>query len=342
MSGHPRKHIRSAESRVPGQSEELECTPNLTPVTTPLGPMDELPKLGEGHQDPRENPGLLEAQFFWDEDDEEEEEVDAAAVPSPPQSPEGVCLMPPAMGSSPWSQSEDEGSSSQDEGGPSSSEDSEDAESLLQDALRLKMIDLVVFLLLKYREKEPTTKAEMLSSVIKEYQDHFPEIFSLASECLQLVFGVDVKEVDPSNHCYVLDTTLGLTYDEMGNDEGSMPKTGLLITLLCLILLEGDRASEEEVWEALNGMGVRDGREHSIFGEPRELITKIWVQEEYLEYRLVPNSCPARYEFLWGPRAHAETSKMKVLEYLLRVNRKNPISFLSLFGGVDSDEEEGA
>ncbi|XP_016020061.1 melanoma-associated antigen 10-like [Rousettus aegyptiacus] len=250
--------------------------------------------------------------------------------------------MPPAMASPPWSQSEDEGSSSQDEGGRSSSEDSEDAESLLQDALRLKMIELVVFLLLKYREKEPITKAEMLSSVVKEYQDHFPEIFSLASECLQLVFGVDVKEVDPSDHCYVLDTTLGLTYDDMASDEGSMPKTGLLVTLLCLILLEGDCASEEEVWKALNGMGVRDGREHSIFGEPRELITKIWVQEEYLVYRLVPNSCPARYEFLWGPRAHAETTKLKVMEYLLRVNRKNPIPFLSLFGGAESDEEEGA
>lgn len=39
----------------------------------PLGQMGELYKLGEDHQDPRENPSLLEAQYFWDEEDEEEE-----------------------------------------------------------------------------------------------------------------------------------------------------------------------------------------------------------------------------------------------------------------------------
>lgn len=69
------------------------------------------------------------------------------------------------------------------------------------------MSDLVGFLLLKYPAKEPTTKADMLSSVIREHQDHFPEISGRAAECLQPVFGVDVKEVDAINHAYVLGTT---------------------------------------------------------------------------------------------------------------------------------------
>ena len=66
------------------------------------------------------------------------------------------------------------------------------------------------------------------------------------------------------------------------------------------------------------GMFVR--REHCVLGELRELLTQVWVQEGYLEYRQVPDSDPARSEFLWGPRAYAETSKLKVLEYLERVN----------------------
>ena len=37
-------------------------------------------------------------------------------------------------------------------------------------------------------------------------------------------------------------------------------------------------------------MGVCPRREHSIFGEPRELQTHVWVQEGYLEYRQVPDS----------------------------------------------------
>lgn len=78
------------------------------------------------------------------------------------------------------------------------------------------------FLLLKYRTKEPITKAEVLSSVIKEYKNHFPVIFDQVSECMQLVFGIYVKEVDPTSHSYVLVNTLGLTCNEVLNDEQSI------------------------------------------------------------------------------------------------------------------------
>ncbi|XP_006903903.1 melanoma-associated antigen 8 [Pteropus alecto] len=340
---------------------EIPVRPKSTPKEDTCK-MNELSKLGEDHQDPEEKHGHLESHVLGAEVTEGAtvpssspisstpsvlfpdilEEVGGAATQSPPQSPEGACPSPPAMATAPWSQSEDEGSSSQDEEGPSSGEDSEDAESSLQGALNLKITDPVVFLLLKYRIKEPTTKAEMLSRVIKEYGDHFPMIFSLASECLQLVFGVDVNKVDATNHTYVLSTTLGLTYNGMVSDGHNMPRTGLLVMLLGLILLEDDCAPEEDIWEALGDMEVYAGREHSIYGEPRELITKVWVREQYVVYRQVANSDPARYEFLWGPRAHAETSKLKVMEYLLRVYRQDPNSLPSLSEEADGNEEVGA
>ena len=62
--------------------------------------------------------------------------------------------------------------------------------------------------------------------------------------------------------------------------------------------------------------------EHCNFGEPRELLTHMWVQEGYLEYRQVPYSHPARYEFLWGRRAYAETSKWEIMAFLLRVKQR--------------------
>nr|XP_058907182.1 LOW QUALITY PROTEIN: melanoma-associated antigen 9-like [Kogia breviceps] len=223
----------------------------------------------------------------------------------------------------------------------SSSSYSEDAESLLQDALHLKVADLMGFLLLKYRQKEPSTKAEMLT-VLKDYQDHFPVVFRRACECMQLVFGVDVKEVDPCDHSYVLVPTLGFTCDAVLSDGQCMPKAGLLVLLLGRIALSGDRCPEEEVWGALGKLGVCAGREHRIYGEPRELLTEVWVQEGYVEYRPVPHSDPARYEFLWGPRAHAETSEWQVLEHLLWVNSLDPRSSASLWAEGVSDEEEGA
>ncbi|XP_011832735.1 PREDICTED: melanoma-associated antigen 8-like [Mandrillus leucophaeus] len=169
----------------------------------------------------------------------------------------------------------------------------------------------------------------MLESVIKNYKNHFPEIFSKASECMQVIFGIDVKEVDPAGHCYVLVTCLGLFYDGLLGDDQSTPKTGLLIIVLGMIVMEGSCAPEEAIWEALSVMGLYDGREHSVYWELRKLLTQDWVQENYLEYRQVPGSDPVRYEFLWGPRALAETSYVKVLEHVARVNARVCISYPS-------------
>nr|XP_025717442.1 melanoma-associated antigen 8-like [Callorhinus ursinus] len=205
-----------------------------------------------------------------------------------------------------------------------------------------KLAELMEFLLLKYHIKEPTSQAEMLEIVGQDALDAFPVILGQASECLQLVFGMDVKEVDPSNHSYILDPVLGLTYDGMLSGEQGVPKTGLLVVLLVVSLLHGDRAPEKEVWETLGVMGVYAGQEHVIYGEPRELLTKVWMQEGYLEYRQVLGSDPAHYEFPWGSRAHAETSKLQMLEYLLRVRRRQLASSLALSEGAVRDEGEVA
>ncbi|XP_047391296.1 melanoma-associated antigen 8-like [Sciurus carolinensis] len=239
-------------------------------------------------------------------------------------------------------QSNEISSSQKGEEGPFLCQDQEHHESFLGDPLDEKMSDLVQFLLLKYQMKELTTKAEMLRSIIKNYQSHFPVIFSVASEYMHLVFGIDVKEVDPSGHSYAIVNALGLTYEGVLGDDQSMPKTGLLIMVLCIIFMEGDHATEEVVWNALSVMGVYAGREHFIYGEPRKFITEDLVQEQYLEYRQVPGSDPACYEFLWGPRAHAETSKMKVLQYWARVHGSDPRSYPSLYEKAMREEEEGA
>ncbi|XP_054575520.1 melanoma-associated antigen 10-like [Eptesicus fuscus] len=274
-----------------------------------------------------------------EEEEKEEEEVHAAAgTPRPPQSSPSACAPPTAFAAAaPLSQS-----SSPEEEGPSTSRALPDTESLPRNVIDDKVADLVGFLLLKYRTKELTTRVEMLSSIIREHQDHFAVIFSEASECMQLVYGIDVKEVDPTSHTYVLGTNLGLTYDGMVSNEHSMPKTGLLILILSIIFSQDDCVPEEKIWEALNAMGVHAGMEHCIFGEPRELLTKVWVQEQYLEYRQVRNSEPARYEFLWGPRAHAETTKLKVLEFMAQINGSDPRSFPHWYEEALREEEQRA
>ena len=97
--------------------------------------------------------------------------------------------------------------------------------------------------------------------------------------------------------------------------------------VLSLNMQNGDWAPEEAFWGALSRLGLCVGSEHCVFEEPRELLTHVWVQEGYLEYRQVPDSHPAHYEFLWGPGAYAETSKWQVMAFLLRVNQRAFRSF---------------
>ena len=112
--------------------------------------------------------------------------------------------------------------------------------------------------------------------------------------------------------------------------------------VLSQIMRNGDPTPEEVVWGALSRMGVYVGSEHCVFGEPRELLTQVWVREGYLEYQQVPDSDPARYEFLWGPRAYAETSKEQVMAFVLRVRQRTWRTFPLLSAEAEREEDKEA
>ena len=73
-------------------------------------------------------------------------------------------------------------------------------------------------------------------------------------------------------------------------------------------------------------------------GVPKKLITKDLVQEKYLGF----NSDPPCYEVLWGSRAHTETTKMKVLEFMAKIHNMVPTAFPSLYEEALRDEGERA
>ncbi|XP_036295576.1 melanoma-associated antigen B10-like [Pipistrellus kuhlii] len=203
-----------------------------------------------------------------------------------------------------------------------------------------KVVVLVHYLLYKYQRKEPITKVDMLRNVIQVYKHNFHEIFKRASEHLELVFGLDVKEMDPNRNTYVLINKLELSCD--AKEQRGVPKTGVLMTILGVIFMKGNRATEEEVWKVLNMMGLHDGRKHFIFGDPKKLVTEDLVKDDYLVYRQVPDCDPPCYEFLWGPRAHCETTKMKVLEFVAKVNHTTPSAFPRYYEEALRDEKERA
>ena len=94
---------------------------------------------------------------------------------------------------------------------------------------------------------EPMTKADMLNIIIKENEDYFTEIFLRASEHMEVNFGLDVKEVDPTNCCYDFLIKLGLTYDRVLHGEKSGPETSMLILILDMIFMKDNCVTEEKV-----------------------------------------------------------------------------------------------
>ncbi|XP_004635163.3 melanoma-associated antigen B17 [Octodon degus] len=215
-------------------------------------------------------------------------------------------------------------------------------EQATQDPLNRMVNMLVHYLLYKYKTKEIIFKADMLKVINRKYKKHFPEILQKAIERTELIFGLDLKEIGPSGHSYVLVTKLGLSSQESVSEGWSFPKNGLLMPLLGVIFINGNNAAEQDVWQFLGMLGVFDGKEHFIFGNPRKFITKDLVREGYVVYRQVAGSTPPRYEFLWGPRAYAETSKMQVLKFLAKLSNTDPSSYTDLYEEALKEEEEQA
>ncbi|XP_019511440.1 PREDICTED: melanoma-associated antigen B4-like [Hipposideros armiger] len=261
----------------------------------------------------------------------------AGSLPAPPSVPATISA---TAGVS--CKRSDVNANSQVQKSKNSSEASPSTDISCQDLLTRKASMLVRSLLYKYKVNEPIEKADMLKIVHKRYKKHLPEILRKASEYMDLVFGLELKEVHPNSHSYTLffnsdDTSIGSL-----SSAWRFPTKGILMPLLGLIFLNGNHASEKAVWEFLNILGIYDGKRHFIFGEPRKLITQDLVKEKYLEYRQVPNSDPARFEFLWGSRAHAETTKMRVLEFLSKFCDTIPRAFPSHYEEALRDEEERA
>ncbi|KAM5195191.1 melanoma-associated antigen D4 isoform 2-T4 [Hipposideros larvatus] len=182
---------------------------------------------------------------------------------------------------------------------------------------------LVKYLMIKDYKKIPIKRSDMLKDVIREYDEHFPEIIERATYTLEKKFGIHLKEIDKEEHLYILVCTRDSSARLLGKTKDT-PRLSLLLVILGVIFMNGNRASEAVLWEALRKMGLRPGMRHPFLGDLRKLITDDFVKQKYLEYKKIPNSSPPEYEFLWGLRARHETSKMRVLRFIAQHQNRDP------------------
>ncbi|XP_077002883.1 melanoma-associated antigen D4-like [Tamandua tetradactyla] len=182
---------------------------------------------------------------------------------------------------------------------------------------------LVKYLMIKDYKKIPIKRSDMLKDVIREYDEHFPEIIERAAYTLEKKFEIHLKEIDKEEHLYILVCTRDSSARLLGKTKDT-PRLSLLLVILGVIFMNGNRASEAVVWEALRKMGLRPGTRHPFLGDLKKLITDDFVKQRYLEYKKIPNSSPPEYEFLWGLRARHETSKMRVLRFIAQNQNRDP------------------
>ncbi|KAK2496017.1 hypothetical protein MC885_007485 [Smutsia gigantea] len=234
----------------------------------------------------------------------------------------------------------DKGAKGQAEESETSSQASASIESAKDDPLNRRVEMLMSLLLSKYKRKEPIRKVDMIKSINKKYREHFPEILRRAAARVELVFGLELKEVKPNSTSYTF-------VNKLDHLDGSLSsgwefhKHGVLMPLLSGIFLNGNRSSEQQIWQLLNMLDIYEGRRHFFFGDPRKLITDL-VQAKYLECRQIPESVPPCNEFLWGPRAYALTSKMQVLELVAKISGTTPTAFPKHYEEAFRDAEERA
>uniref|UniRef100_A0A8C9CIJ0 MAGE domain-containing protein n=1 Tax=Phocoena sinus TaxID=42100 RepID=A0A8C9CIJ0_PHOSS len=181
---------------------------------------------------------------------------------------------------------------------------------------------LVKYLLVKDQTKIPIKRSDMLKDVIQEYDEYFPEIIERASYALEKMFRVNLKEIDKQSSLYILISIQESSAGILGTTKDT-PKLDLMV-ILSVIFMNGNKANEAVIWELLPKLGLHPGVRHSLFGEVRKLITDEFVKQKYLEYKRVPNSRPPEYEFFWGLCSYHETSKMKVLKFACKVQKKDP------------------
>uniref|UniRef100_A0A2K5KMF1 MAGE domain-containing protein n=1 Tax=Cercocebus atys TaxID=9531 RepID=A0A2K5KMF1_CERAT len=161
---------------------------------------------------------------------------------------------------------------------------------------------LVKYLMIKDYKKIPIKRADMLKDVIREYDEHFPEIIERATYTLEKKFGIHLKEIDKEEHLYILVCT---------RDSSARWESSFLFVILGVIFMNAQTVP-------------RGGVRHPFLGDLRKLITDDFVKQKYLEYKKIPNSNPPEYEFLWGLRARHETSKMRVLRFIAQNQNRDP------------------
>ncbi|EFA82749.1 hypothetical protein PPL_04444 [Heterostelium album PN500] len=199
-----------------------------------------------------------------------------------------------------------------------------------------KLVDeFVRYVLFIDRKKMPLTRADIVAKVLSSYRDKriITNVFARGRSKLKDVFGyelIDVKkekvvgseQKEPaSSTTFLLKNTLPLELlnqiaqiDPITSKELTLnhQQKALLTIILAIILLECGFIDSDQLYVYLGRLGFEVGHQHVVFGDWEKLIDK-FVKELYLTRKKTEKDRVAVFQYRFGPRAFAETSKKNII-----------------------------
>ncbi|XP_059693410.1 non-structural maintenance of chromosomes element 3 homolog isoform X1 [Haemorhous mexicanus] len=206
-----------------------------------------------------------------------------------------------------------------------------------QDEVNQKVSELVQFLLVKDQKKIPIKRADVLKNIIREYRNAYSEIVRRADRTLQEVFGLQLVEIDTKRHIYILINNLPRAEGQHLCRGKEKEKMALLLVILSFIFMKGNSVKDSALWEFLHLLRVHPGKQHGVFGDVRKLVTEEFVRQKYLEITPIPLTDPPEFKYQWGPRAEKETSKKDVLNFVAKMQGKDPTFWASQYSEAEAD-----
>ncbi|KAK9766099.1 hypothetical protein K7432_005062 [Basidiobolus ranarum] len=222
------------------------------------------------------------------------------------------------------------------------------AQSLSPEELELKVKDVVRLALCTEFRKVPLKREDINRRVLHEHSRIFHLVFDKAQEKLRETFGMELVEL-PSKEKFINGGRKGkdkqatksyilrniLPVEEGFIDWGQDKKhIGLIMVILSLILVNNRVLSDDQLKHFLRRLSIREGVEHSEFGDIDQLISQ-FIKQGYLDKsqaNIVDVSSQsnevALFEYRWGPRSKVEIAEINVLNFITEVFGKKGDSLM--------------
>ncbi|NXL20931.1 NSE3 protein, partial [Setophaga kirtlandii] len=197
--------------------------------------------------------------------------------------------------------------------------------------------ELVQFLLVKDQKKIPIKRSDILKNIIGEHKKFYTEIVRRADRTVWEVFGLQLVEIDTKRHIYILVNNLPHAEGQHLCRDKEKEKMGLLLVILSFIFMKGNSVKDSALWEFLHLLRVYPGKQHSVFGDVRKLVTEEFVRQKYLDITPIPLTEPPEFRLQWGPRAQKETSKKDVLDFVAKIQGKEPAFWMTQYSETEGN-----